>query len=37
VIEMLIGQIQGVALPQRNVLLEPTLVIRARSGNQRQV
>ena len=37
VIEMLIGDIQGASLPRRNVLLEPTLVIRASSRNQRQL
>ena len=35
VIEMLIGEIQGTPLPRRNVLLEPSLVVRASSRNQR--
>jgi DNA-binding LacI/PurR family transcriptional regulator len=34
-IEMLIGAIQGTPLPRRNVLLEPSLVVRASSRNQR--
>ena len=37
VIEMLIGEIQGRTLPHRNVLLEPTLIVRASSQNQRQL
>jgi DNA-binding LacI/PurR family transcriptional regulator len=35
VIEMLIGEIQGTPVPRRNVLLEPSLVVRASSRNQR--
>jgi DNA-binding LacI/PurR family transcriptional regulator len=34
VIEMLIGDIQGTSPSQRNILLQPTLVIRASSRNQ---
>ena len=35
VIEMLIGEIQGMPVPRRNVLLEPGLIVRASSRNQR--
>lgn len=35
VIELLIGDIQGLPITRRNVLLEPSLVIRASSRNQR--
>lgn len=35
VIEMLIGEIQGLTVPRRNVLLEPGLIVRAGSRNQR--
>lgn len=35
VIEMLIGEIQGTPVPRRRVLLEPSLVVRASSRNQR--
>lgn len=35
VIEMLVGEIQGTPVPRRSVLLEPSLVVRASSRNQR--
>jgi DNA-binding LacI/PurR family transcriptional regulator len=35
VIEMLIGEIQGTPVPRRNVILEPSLIVRASSRNQR--
>jgi DNA-binding LacI/PurR family transcriptional regulator len=35
VIEMLIGEIQGTPVPRRRVLLDPSLVVRASSRNQR--
>jgi hypothetical protein len=35
VIEMLVGEIQGTWLPRRNVLLEPSPVVRASSRNPR--
>jgi DNA-binding LacI/PurR family transcriptional regulator len=35
VIELLVGDIQGLPVARRNVLLEPSLVIRASSRNQR--
>jgi DNA-binding LacI/PurR family transcriptional regulator len=35
VIEMLVGEIQGTPVPRRTVLLEPSLVVRASSRNQR--
>lgn len=35
VIEILIGQIQGMPVPRRNVLLEPSLIVRASSRSQR--
>jgi DNA-binding LacI/PurR family transcriptional regulator len=35
VIEMLIGEIQGTPVPRRSVLLEPSLVVRGSSRNQR--
>jgi DNA-binding LacI/PurR family transcriptional regulator len=35
VVEMLIGEIQGTPVPRRRVLLDPSLVVRASSRNQR--
>lgn len=35
VIEILIGEIQGMPVPRRTVFLEPSLVVRASSRNQR--
>ena len=35
VIEILIGEIEGAPVPRRNILLEPTLVVRASSRQQR--
>jgi hypothetical protein len=32
---MLIGDIQGTPVARRNILLEPSLVVRASSRNQR--
>jgi hypothetical protein len=34
VIEMLIGEIQGTVIPDRNIVLEPSLVVRASSRIQ---